>query len=161
RPDRVEFFYPKCGCLRPAPGMPGDPHAQGPPLKETGVDYQELRPYFEFAPSDRWSAFLEVPYRFINPDVNANANGIADMVAGAKYAFIADKCQYLTAQFSTYIPTGYANNGLGVRHTSIEPALLYYRAMGERLTLQGEVRDWISIGGSDFAGNVLRYGLGL
>jgi hypothetical protein len=27
--------------------------------------------------------------------------------------------------------------------------------------LEGEVRDWIPIGGTDFAGNVIRYGVGL
>ena len=32
---------------------------------------------------------------------------------------------------------------------------------GQNLNLEAEVRDWIPIGGTDFAGNVIRYGVGL
>src|SRR5262245_4372585 len=164
RPDRAEFFYPKCGCFRVAalqrqPG--GDINAAGPPLSETFVDHQEIRPYFEFAPSDRWSVFIEVPYRWINPDINSNQDGIGDIMAGFKYAFIAEQNRFVSFQLATYAPTGLGMNGLGTNHVSIEPALLYYQTLSDRLTLQAEVRDWIAIGGSDYAGNVLRYGLGL
>jgi hypothetical protein len=31
----------------------------------------------------------------------------------------------------------------------------------DRLTFEGELRDWIPINGTDFAGNVIRYGVGL
>ena len=51
RPDRAEFFYPKCGCFRPI-----DPSAPGPPIAETNVDYQEVWYYFEYAFAPRASA---------------------------------------------------------------------------------------------------------
>ena len=35
------------------------------------------------------------------------------------------------------------------------------RSLRERWTVFGEVRDWIATDGSDFAGNVLRYGVGV
>src|SRR6185436_20820427 len=60
-----------------------------------------------------------------------------------------------------YVPSGDGTRGLGTRHVSLEPSLLFYHWQTDRLSFQGEVRDWFSIGGSDgFAGNVLRYGLG-
>jgi hypothetical protein len=157
RPDRAEFFYAKCGCFRVA-GL--DPHAAGPPLLETKVDYQDITGYLEYAPTSRLSGFIEVPYRFLNPEQNANTNGFADMNAGFKFAFVAEPDQYLTFQFRTYIPTGDAGRGLGTDHVSLEPGLLFCKQLGERLSVQGQVEDWIPVGGTDFAGNVINYGVG-
>ena len=59
------------------------------------------------------------------------------------------------------MPTGDADRGLGNHHVSLEPALLgYVRRRLPRLGIEAEVRDWIPIGGTDFAGNTLRYGVG-
>ena len=128
---------------------------------ETRVNYQDIRPYFEYAPSDRFSAFVEVPFRFLNPEQNANTAGVADMNVGFKYAFIASDCTFVTGQFRTYIPTGNSNDGLGTNHVSLEPKLLLWHKLSDRLYLEGEVGDWIPIGGSDFSGNVVDYGLGV
>lgn len=158
RPDRAEFFYPKCGCFKLA-GI--DPSAPGPPLPETKVNYQDIRTYFEYAPVPRASAFIELPVRFINPEMNANASGFGDMEVGAKYAIQYCDTQITTLQLRTYIPTGDPFKGLGTDHVSLEPALLFFRQLTSRLAFEGELRDWIPIGGTDFAGNVLRYGGGL
>ncbi|HXG09862.1 MAG TPA: hypothetical protein VNK04_08750 [Gemmataceae bacterium] len=176
-PDRAEFFYAKCGCFRglPAPrnagplreflvsrGLFRDPSAPGPPLPETGVDYQDIRSYVEIAASQRLSGFVELPVRFLNPEVNDNTAGFGDMEAGVKLGLITDPgCRYLTFQFRTYIPTGDAERGLGTNHVSLEPALLAFQRFGDRLILEGELRDWIPIGGTDFAGNIIRYGVGV
>jgi hypothetical protein len=158
RPDRAEFFYAKCGCFK-ASGV--DPHAPGPRLPETSVDYQDISAYAEVALSNRLSGFVEVPFRFLNPDQNANTEGLADMNVGVKYAFIQSACRVATFQLRTYIPTGAASHGLGTDHVSLEPALLLFQRLTDNLTLEAELRDWIPIGGTDFAGNVLRYGAGL
>jgi hypothetical protein len=156
-PDRVEFFYAQCGIL-------GGP---GPPAIETGADYQEFVPYFEYAVSDYFSVFVEAPVRLINPEVNVNAGGFSDLNAGFKYAFIACPDEYLTFQLRIYTPTGQPDLGLGTGHVSIEPSILYFRRINECWTLQAEFRDWIPISdsvtanGDNFAGNVLRYGVGL
>lgn len=157
RPDRAEFFYPKCGCFKIA-GI--DPKASGPPLTESSVDFQEIMSLIEYAPVKQFSAWIEVPVRFINPQVNANTAGLGDINTGFKYAFLYEPNQVATAQLRIYTPTGDGDKGLGTNHVSIEPALLYYRALTNRITLEGEFRDWIPAGGSDFAGNVLRYGIG-
>jgi hypothetical protein len=154
RPDRAEFFYAKCGCFGPALG------GVGPPLPETKIDYQDITGYFEYAAGERLSAFVEVPWRFLNPEQNANVNGYADMNAGFKYAMVACPDQYFTFQFRTYIPTGDASRGLGTDHVSLEPGLLWCRRLGDRLSVQGQLEDWIPVGGQDFEGNVLNGGLG-
>src|SRR5436190_3231933 len=68
---------------------------------------------------------------------------------------------YTTLFRSAFMPTGDSDRGLGNDHVSLEPALLYYRKLTERLTLESEFRVWVPIDGSDFEGNVLRYGVGL
>jgi hypothetical protein len=155
RPDRAEFFYAKCGCFA-ALGQ----KAPGPPLPEHRVDYQDISLYGELALAPRASIFVEAPYRFLNPEDNANTNGFADMNIGAKLALISTADQVLTFQFRTYIPTGDSDRGLGTDHVSLEPALLLWQQVSDHLYLQAELRDWIPIGGTDFAGNVIRYGVG-
>jgi hypothetical protein len=181
RPDRAEFLYAKCGCFRNiaaafndprntaafvARGLIPDGKAAGPAigastLSETNVDFQDITGYLEVALNPNFSGFIEVPFRFLNPDVNANTAGFADMNAGFKYAFINNCDQVATFQFRTWIPTGASTHGLGTDHVSLEPALLYQQRLGEQWTLFGEFRGWIPIGGSDFAGNILRYGAGV
>jgi hypothetical protein len=150
RPSRAEFFY-----AQTAPGGPGLP------LPEPRVDYQELSAYLEGAFDARFSVFLEAPSRFLNPEVNANTGGIGDLNAGFKYAFYQGETGLATLQLRTYAPTGDAGRGLGTRHTSLEPALLFYQALGERAGLEGELRYWVPMGGTDFAGDVIRYGIGV
>jgi hypothetical protein len=104
---------------------------------------------------------VEVPVRFLNPEVNSNASGLADINAGFKWAFVYEHDTVATFQFRTYAPTGDPFKGLGTDHVSLEPSLLIFQKLTDRLNLEGEFRDWIPIGGTDFAGNVIRYGLGL
>jgi hypothetical protein len=153
RPDRAEYFYAKCGCFG------GD--APGPILPERSVDFQEGSLYIELAPTERFSVFVDLPFRSINPEVNENASGFSDLRFGFKYAFIYDECQILTFQLRGYVPTGDARQGLGTDHVSLEPALLYTRRLSDTLTLYGEFGEWLPIGGTDFQGNILIYGAGL
>ncbi|HEX5272087.1 MAG TPA: transporter [Gemmataceae bacterium] len=162
RPDRAEFFYGKCGCFTNGnAGALFDPHAPGPLRPETSVDYQEVSTYFEYAVGTRFSAFVEVPVRLINPEQNSDHTGIGDMNVGAKFAMISGDDTVLTFQGRVYIPTGDAAEGLGTDHTSLEPAILLYQRLCDRVALQAEFRDWIPIGGTDFEGNIVRYGLAL
>jgi hypothetical protein len=162
RPDRAEFFYAKCGCFRTAPvGKGFDPNAPGPPKPETSIDYQELSSYLELAVNDRISGFVELPVRFLNPEQNNNASGIGDMNAGFKYAIEACPDRFITFQFRAYFPTGDAGQGLGNDHVTLEPGLLLYQRLSDRLSLEAELKDWIPVDGTDFAGNILRYGVGL
>lgn len=162
-PDRGEFFYPKCGCFRFVPAaLGGDPNAPGPLGAETNIDdTQEVRSYMEYAWNDTLSTFIEVPVRWINPQVNDNTSGLGDINFGFKYAFVRTCDRIITFQTRAYAPTGDGLKGLGTEHWSIEPAILYLQQLSPSLILQGELRDWIAIDGTDFAGNLLRYGLGM
>jgi hypothetical protein len=150
RPTRAEFFYPK-----------GGPSGPGLPDPEPRVDYQELSAYLEMAASDRLSGFINLPTRFLNPEVNPNHAGFSDMDTGFKYAFLRTDRQVATLQFRTYIPTGDSHRGLGTHHVSLEPALLFFDRLADRLALESELRYWASVGGTDFAGDIIRYGIGL
>jgi len=158
RPDRAEFSYAQCGCFRLA-GI--DPKAPGPPKMETGVNYQDIRAYGEIAFLPRLSGFVEVPVRFLQPEQNNNTAGLADMNFGFKAALISCDDHVLTFQLRTTVPTGADSRGLGNDLVSLEPALLLWGQITDRLYLEAELRDWIPIGGTDFEGNVLRYGVGL
>jgi len=157
-PDRAEYFYPKCGCFRVL-GL--DPEAEGPPEIETNVDYQDIRPYFEYAANDNFSVFVEMALRSLNPEQNDNTTGFGDMNTGFKYALLADPDEYFTFQFRAYVPTGDGDRGLGTEHVSLEPGLLYFNRLTSRTILQAELQYWIPLGGSDFAGDIIRYGVGL
>jgi hypothetical protein len=150
RPNRAEFFYPK-----PAPRGPGLP------LPEPRVDFQDLSAYLEAGASDRLSGFVEVPWRFLNPEVNTDHNGLGDMNAGFKYAFLRDRDLVASFQFRTWIPTGDSHRGLGNDHVSLEPELLLWMAVTDRCGLESELRYWAPIGGTDFAGDIVRYGVGV
>ena len=60
RPTRAEFFYPK-----------GAPQGPGLPEPESRVDFQDISAYLEYAPTERIAAFVELPVRFLNPEINA------------------------------------------------------------------------------------------
>jgi hypothetical protein len=150
RPTRAEFFYPR-----------GGPVGPGLPEPERSVDFQELSAYLEMATSDRLSAFVNVPVRLINPELNADHTGLADLDAGFKFAFIQSEDQVATFQFRTYAPTGDSHRGLGTNHVTLEPALLLYNKLADRFGVESELRLWTPIGGTDFAGKIMRYGIGL
>ncbi len=177
--DMAEFIYAECACQSPLARGPGPGPGKGPvpnlDVALTKINYQELSGYMELSASERFSAFMELPVRFIQfkqvtglPDDASEFNngGVGDLNVGFKFALIHDADQYLTAQLRAYLPTGNSYQGLGTGHLSLEPALLYWRRVSERLCIQAELRDWIPIDGdvlpdgSDFAGNVLRYGFG-
>ena len=169
QPSRAEYFYAKCGCFRtgiPAGTPNHDPNAFGPgPNLDIegmgGVDYQEYQGYLELAPVDWISGFVEMGIRSINPELNDNTTGLGDMRAGFKMYLYSQDEQYLTFQLRTYIPTGDSDRGLGTNHVSLEPGVLFYKRIGDRIGLEGEFKDWISVGGTDFSGNVLQYGGGI
>jgi hypothetical protein len=154
RPDRAEFFYAKCGCFM-------TPDAGGPPLPETNIDFQELIPYAEFAITNRWSVFTDLPIRWINPEVNRNAAGLSDISFGTKYAFILNQRRAVSAYFRTIAPSGRSRSGLGTNNWWVEPGILWLEQVTCKWQVFGEIRDQIPVAPrSDFTGNVLRYGLG-
>lgn len=200
RPDRAEFFYAEWKELSFHPhgikngGAFFDPKARGPEQLPGNLDAQQVSNYIEMAYNNRFSAFVEVPFRwnhfgnlqedpdnermpngqfFSEPNQgqfeprDTSSGGIGDITAGFKAAIIADPRRYVTFQFTTFLPTGDPSQGMGTGHASLEPGLLFYERLTDRLILQGQFEDWIPIGGGTnaftgqhFAGNILIYGVG-
>src|SRR5439155_10838971 len=65
-----------------------------------------------------------------------------------------------TFQLRGTLPTR-AGPALGTNHYSLEPGLLVNQRLLDILTVEGELRYWVPLGGSDFAGDVIRYGVGV
>ena len=180
-PDRAEFFYAQYAGL----------NGPGPNSVVAALNFQQLYLYGEYAPIKRFSFFTQVPVRWIQPQLtvanvnpslsppfpNVNEAGLSDVAAGFKLAAVASSNQYLTLQFQAYFPSGSASMGLGTRHYSVEPAVLYYRRLSDRMVLEAQVGDSHPIGGSTcllpcntitssktlgdgFAGDVFFYGVG-
>jgi hypothetical protein len=146
QPNRAEFFWPNAG---------------GPVRPELAVDFQDATLYLEAAYCPQVSVFVEAPVRWVNPEVNDNSAGYADMNFGFKWAMWQRCHATTTLQVRFYAPTGDADRGLGNDHFTVEPALLFNRQLAENLTLEAEFRDWMPIDGGNFSGNILRYGVGL
>lgn len=150
RPTRAEYLQPKGG-------FPGTP---GPDLPETSVDFQEVFAYAEYAFSPSFSVFMDTPLRWTNPEQNPSQGGVADMNLGFKWSVFTGANMMSTVQLRMWIPTASAS-GLGTKHVTFEPALLFNYRMMQFVNLEGEFRYWVPVGGSDFAGDLIRYGLGL
>jgi hypothetical protein len=179
-PDRAEFFYAKCGCYRDLKVLnpPAfDPAAPGPgPGIVTDLNFQQAYVQGEYAATNRFSVFAELPTRWIQPQSFvtslgsfANQAGIGDLRAGVKLALVDASDRVLTAQVRTYLPTGDAASGLGTNHSSVEPAILYYQQVSDRVAVESQVNVWVPIGGSvgvptaqggNFSGSVFSYGVG-
>jgi hypothetical protein len=167
--DRAEYFYSTWEQF----GGKTDAATIGP---NDSVDAQFFWLYYEHQLAYRLSAFVETPYILNDPSGTAgnvtvpgrSGSGIGDMIAGVKFLLVDHCDELVTFQLKNYIPTGDEDEWLTAGHYSIEPALLYFNRINDCWTLEAEVRDWISIGGAvnpennlPYAGNVLRYGLGL
>jgi hypothetical protein len=166
-PDRAEFVYAKCGCYRNLTGTKYyDPNAPGPGGGiPKDVNFQTLSFMGEYAFNRRFSAFVEIPFRWIQPQgapvAFQNGAGISDVQAGLKFAMLASSRHYLSVQLLSYFPSGDSRSGLGTNHYSLEPALLYYQRVSDRFAIEGELGGWLPIGGSaGFAGNLFFYGIG-
>jgi hypothetical protein len=190
RPDRAEFFYAAWKELSFHPhavqggGVFFDAKARGPEIISSNLDFQEASAYGEYAFSNRFSAFADVPFRYVHwsniledPDREAfreplgenvreatphtNFDGLSDIQVGFKAALVADPDQYLTFQFRTFIPTGNAEDGLGTGHVSVEPDLLVFQRLSKEMTAQGQFGIWVPIGGGAASGPILIYGAGV
>jgi hypothetical protein len=174
-PDRAEFFYGKCGCYRDLnindPAY--DPDASGPaPGIVTDLNFQQVYVHAEYAVSDRFSAFAELPIRWLQPKtpgVFGSQSGVSDLRAGVKLGIASTEEMSLTAQVKTFVSSGDSRLGLGTGHASIEPGLLYHRDLSDRAAIATQLALWIPFGGSNgvprtvdgkFAGSVLSYGIG-
>lgn len=134
QPDRNEYFWAAIG-------------SRGPALPETRVNYHELSMYAEIG-TEKFSFFINTPYRNLQPTVNVPASGFGDLTLGTKSVIIDSELVLTTFQFATYIPVGLSGKGLGTGHVSLEPSMLYSVKLFTDTYWQGQIGYWIPIGGS-------------
>jgi hypothetical protein len=133
----------------------------GLPLPEPRIQsYQDVSAYAEWAPMSFFSVFFEAPMRWLNPEVNQNVSGYGDMNFGFKLCTWNSDEMLATLQVRLYNPTA-ERASLGTDHWTFEPAFLANWLPYDGVMLEGEVRYWMPLGGGDFAGDIVRYGLGL
>lgn len=144
RPTRAEYLFPSDGFHVP----------------ETRVHTQELNTYVEYGLNEWFSTFMETPFKWIDPEVNRNVNGFGDFHLGMKFAgWNSDR---LLTAVQVRLDAHTASTALaGTGHWSIEPSLLGAWRILDELTLEGQVGYWVPLGGTDFAGEVLKYGIAL
>jgi hypothetical protein len=168
RPDRAEYFY--AGSTSPA--------ASTTAVQRT-LNFQQLYMSGEYAPFKTLSAFVMVPFRWIEPlFISASGKspnllsggGVSDVQAGVKYAALNTEQTHVTLQVKADFPSGNGAKGFGTNHYSVEPMVLLYQKLSDRAALEGEAGDTHPIGGTYFrdpagiplkwSADVAMYGLG-
>lgn len=150
-PDRAEYFFSK-------PGKGPDNGVVNP---INSIDYQDLR-FITESGTDIMSVQTEIPVRFIEPDSGPSNSGLGDMRVTTKTRLVNGKKWQVTQIFGSYFNTGKSTKGVGTGHISLEPGVLARYELRPDTYIHGEVRYWIPIAGDPgFAGNVLRYGVGI
>jgi len=163
-PDRAEYYYSTWTAF----GGQTPVDLMGP---NNNLDFQAFKLYYEQSIFKDLSAFIQAPIIFNNPSgipgPGPNTSGVGDLQAGFKLALYESETTLLTFQLKNYIARGARSEWLTAGHASIEPGLLFLTSPAPRWAIEGEIRDWIPIqgavnpnNGQDYAGNVLRYGLG-
>ncbi len=146
-PDRAEYFWPRAG--------------RGVPNVEQSVNYQDLRFRMEVG-NDFASTITELPLRFLDPQINSNTGGLADMNTAVKTRLFQGATLNISQIVRTYLNTGSITHGLSSGHISIEPGVLARYEWSERTFLFGEMKFWVPLGGDPtHSGEILRYGAGI
>ena len=166
-PDRAEYFWArddgKGRGPQPPHSFPKSPTARFPnPIKYRGegsLNYDQLSMYIETASSNnKASFFVEIPYRSTNPLYTAHHAGFSDMNLGTKTALLDCELLLVTLQFKTFLPIGDSTKGLGTGHVSLEPSLLAALKLSTETYIQGQIAEWIPIGGDpNYEGAILHY----
>ncbi|QDV23717.1 hypothetical protein Q31a_20220 [Aureliella helgolandensis] len=142
-PDRSEYLWARSGVRGPAP--------------EASVDYHELSMYIETG-SEKFSFFVNTPYRSLYLDSGGHYAGFADLTTGTKTLLFDTALTQVALQFATHIPSANPRKGLGNAHVSLEPSLLFGVQLSSISYLQLQFSEWIPIAGDrDYSGAMLQY----
>jgi len=146
-PDTAEYFWPKS--------------ANSVQAVEQSVNYQDLRFRMEVG-NDLISNITELPLRFLDPQINPNTSGLADMNTAVKTRLFKGASLNISQIVRTYLNTGAVTHGLSSGHVSLEPGLLLRYEWDQRTFLFSEVKFWVPLGGDPaHSGEILKYGGGI
>jgi hypothetical protein len=145
-PDRAEYFWARSG------GGGAGPSAIVPSLR-----FHQLSMYTEVA-HGAFGAFTEIPYRSLYTTLGGHDAGFSDINFGVKSLLHDTELAQLTFQMRTFTPVGQSTKGLGTGHFSLEPSLILGLNLSPFSYFQGQVAEWIPLGGDpDYAGALLHY----
>lgn len=148
-PDRSEYIWAR------ADGRGKGPRPPAGRIGEGQFDFDDLVLITETA-KDKLSAIIELPYRSVSPDTYAHGSGFGDMAIGTKTLLFDCELLQVSMQMKTYLPVGNFLKGVGNGHVSLEPSLLFALKLNCDTYLQGQISEWIPIGGDPiYSGSVL------
>jgi hypothetical protein len=148
-PDRAGYFWAK--------GVTG----AGPKLPERSVDNYQLRLLTESG-GDTFSLGTEIPFSWVDPEVNKNHTGIGDLTLTTKTVMIDGDEWQITQLFRTQFNTGSASMGTGTGRIALEPGFAFRYRWSDITYLYADVKYWVPMGGDPVhTGQVLSYGLGV
>jgi hypothetical protein len=130
-PDRSDYFYGKGA-------FPGAP-------VPTRVDYNELRLYQEIG-GDKFSLFIDLPYRQLTTNNRGGAGGIGDLEFGTRTMILDSELLQTTFQFKTRVPTGNPVRGVGTGSVSLEPSLINTVKLYNETYWQSQLAYWFAVG---------------
>lgn len=165
-PDRSTYFWPRETVHVPngsggfkTVGAGGPPQPLPPKYRgEPSMNLNQISFYQEAAASPRASAFVEITYWEVNPLRSAHHSGFNNVNIGTKGMFFDTELLQLTFQFKTYFPIGAQSQGLSNGHISLEPSLLGSLKLAPDTYLQGQVSEWIPLGGDqNYQGSIMHY----
>jgi len=110
------------------------------------INWNQLYLYQEIA-TQRASFFIEIPYRTFDYLTGPSHSGFSDLNLGGKSLWVDCELLQVAFQFKTYIPTASPSQGLGTGHTTLEPSLLASLRLAPETYLQGQIIEWIPLGG--------------
>lgn len=133
----------------------------GPVARERSVDYQDIK-FTMIRSGPKFQAGTEMTLRSIDPEINPDTVGLADMTVHTK-TVLSEGSGYKAAHyFLITIPTGYRGRGMGTGHVSMENALLYTQKIDAKTYFHLNAGYWFSIAANPLVeGQMWHYGLGL
>lgn len=150
-PDRSEFFWAR------ADGMGKGPAPKAPFRGETGLRHNDLVMITEGG-TGALSIVTETLYRDLQAEQFGHAAGFGDMSIGTKTLMFDCELIQVAFMLKTFIPIGNVRKGLGVGHVSMEPTGLVGIKLSPSTYFQGQVSEWIPIGGDPaYQGSILHY----
>jgi hypothetical protein len=149
--DRAEYFWARSGRLGPSPS----PYTHIIPA----FDYHQLTLYTEVGKGG-FSFFTSMPYRSLYLRDAGHEAGFGDVQIGTKSLLHDSPLLQVAFQMTTTIPSAQPNKGLGTGHLALEPAILLGLKLTRNDMLQGQLAEWIPLGGDpEYSGALLRWGL--
>ena len=159
-PDIAEYFWARADGKGSGPNPANHANPNGV-LGETLVNYNTLWLYTEAALGNI-GVFAYVPYLSEDGELTGHAAGFSDMQFGTKTLLFDCELLQIAFEFRIFAPVGDAPHALGTGHVSLEPGLIVGLKVAQDTYFQGEIQEWIPLGGDpDYEGALLEYHLSL